>query len=151
MSIREILDTEFEQECESCGAIRKIPDSDVAVGVERDGQTDTKVIPLPACPNCGSREFLLRSADDEPEHPSPGSFGHRHRLMVDVLHNKLVKKGRVSEGIDSQKAQGRKRPKKELDKWFKDGMKIRRPKENPEENKEEPSPEIIQPMEEPHE
>jgi len=151
MSIREILDTEFEQECDSCGAIRTIADGDVTVGIEREGQVDPKVIPLPPCQNCGATEFLLRSADDEKEHSSPGCFGHRHRLMVDVLHTKLVKLGQVTDGIDPKKAQGHEHHKKELDKWFKEGMKIRRPKENPEENKEEPSPKIIQPSEEPHE
>ncbi len=126
MAIREILDTEFEQECETCGAVRLIPEGDVAVGIEHNGQLDSKVVALPACPNCGSREFLVRSADDEPEHPSPGSFGHRHRLMVDVLHSKLAKRGRVTEGIDPSKAQGRERTAEELDRWFKGRLRIRR-------------------------
>jgi hypothetical protein len=126
MAIREILDTEFEQECETCGTVRLIPEGDVTAGIERDGQLDSKVVSLPACASCGAREFLIRSADDEAEHPSPGSFGHRHRLMVDVLHSKLVKQGRVTGGIDPSKAQGRERTAEELDRWFKGRLRIRR-------------------------
>jgi hypothetical protein len=130
MAIREILDTEFEQECEHCGDIHSVADSDATVGLERDGQLDTKVVTLPSCPNCGSQEFLLRSGDDEPEHPSPGSFGHRHRLMVDVLHSKLVKAGRVATGIDPTAAQGKERTPEELTRWFKGRMRVRRRKES---------------------
>ena len=130
MTIREIFESEFEQECESCGAVRNVADSDVQVGVEHEGQLDTKIVSLPVCPNCGAREYLLRSADNEPEHPSPGSFGHRHRLMVDVLHSKLVKEGRVSQGIDPASAQGKERTPEELDRWFKGQMRLRRGKES---------------------
>jgi len=143
MAIREILDTEFEQECEVCSAVRWIPEDDVTVGIERDGQLDPKVVALPACSTCGSREFLICSADDEPEHPSPGSFGHRHRLMVDVLHSKLVKRGRVTEGIDPTKAQGRERTAEELDRWFKGRLRIRR--EDEREGKTRPEVEPVEP------
>jgi|GEM_PF-1996994 len=129
MTIREIFESEFEQECEVCGSVRRVPDADVVVGVARDGQLDEKVVQLPVCPVCGAREFLIRSADDEPEHPSPGSFGHRHRLIVDVLHSKLVKHGRITDGIDPQKAQGRERALEELDRWFKGRLRVQRAKE----------------------
>lgn len=143
MAIREILDAEFEQECEVCGAVRRIPEDDVTVGIEQDGQLDPKVVALPACSNCGSREFLIRSADDEPEHPSPGSFGHRHRLMVDVLHTRLVKRGRVAEGIDPTKAQGRERSAEELERWFKGRLRVRR--EDEQEGRARPEPEPTEP------
>ena len=129
MALREIMDTEFEQECEACGAVRRISDADVSVGIEHHGQLDPKVISLPACSSCGSREFLVRSADDEPEHPSPGSFGHRHRLMVDVLHSKLVKLGRVTEGIDPGTAKGREPTAEDLGRWFKGQLRIQRENE----------------------
>ena len=141
MPIRELLDTEFEQECDKCGAVRTIAETEVEVGVERDGQIDTKVVPLPACPNCGSKEFLIRSSDDEPEHPSPGCFGHRHRLVVDVLHSKLVSQGKVKEGIDPDQARGRERTPEELEQWFKGRMRIRRKKEQ----RRPPEPEPIEP------
>jgi hypothetical protein len=144
MAIREILDTEFEQECEACGTVRLIPEGDVTVGIEREGQLDSKVVPLPACASCGAREFLIRSADDEPEHPSLGSFGHRHRLMVDVLHSKLLKQGRVTVGIDPSKAQGRERNAEELERWFKGRLRIRREDET--EGKRRPEPEPVEPV-----
>ena len=129
MSLREILDTDIEQECDVCGAIRAIPEDDVTVGVEKEGQLDARVIPLPPCANCGATEFLISSAENEAEHPSPGSFGHRHRLMVDALHSKLVKKGKVAAGIDTAKAKGKERTTGELNKWFKGSMKLERLKE----------------------
>ncbi len=143
MTIREIFENEFGQECEVCGAVRRVPDADVSVGVERDGQFDTKVVQLPNCSSCGAREFLIRSADNEPEHPSPGSFGHRHRLMVDVLHGKLVKEGRIADRIDPQKAQGQARSSEELDRWFKGRLRAQRMKEQ--EGGIRPEPEPAQP------
>jgi hypothetical protein len=140
MAIREIFEDDIEQACEVCGAVRRVPDTDVVVGVERDGQFDAKVVQLPNCSSCGAREFLIRSADDEPEHPSPGSFGHRHRLMVDALHSKLVKEGRVADGIDPQKAQGRERSSEELDRWFKGRLRAQRMKEQDGGIKPEPEP-----------
>jgi hypothetical protein len=140
MAIREIFEDDIEQTCEVCGAVRRVPDTDVVVGVERDGQFDAKVVQLPNCSSCGAREFLIRSADDEPEHPSPGSFGHRHRLMVDALHSKLVKEGRVADGIDPQKAQGRERSSEELDRWFKGRLRAQRMKEQDGGIKPEPEP-----------
>ncbi|MBN2528954.1 MAG: hypothetical protein JXR76_21375 [Deltaproteobacteria bacterium] len=129
MPLREIRDTDIEQECDVCGAIHAVPEDDVTVGVETEGQLDARVIPLPPCANCGATEYLISSADNEAEHPSPGSFGHRHRLMVDALHSKLVNKGRVAAGIDTAKAKGKERTTDELNKWFKGSMKLQRLKE----------------------
>jgi len=145
MAIKEILDTEFEQECEACGNVRRISDTDVVVGIEREGQFDSKVVQLPTCTNCGAREFLIRSADDEPEHPSPGSFGHRHRLVVDVLHTKLVDQGRVSDGIDPAKARGRERSAEELERWFKGRLRVQREDEQEGRGGGRPEPEPIEP------
>jgi hypothetical protein len=140
MAIREILDTEFEQECEVCGYVRRIPDIDVTVGIERGEQLDANVVPLPACTNCGAREYLIRSADDEPDYPTPGSFGHRHRLIVDVLHSRLVQQGRVTEGIDPSKARGREPTAEELEKWFKGRLQVQREREQEGKDQIEPVP-----------
>ena len=90
MSIHEMTSTEVVQRCGRCAAENRIALDTLEVGVARDEQTDASVVPLPACPTCRSTEFLLRSPNDEPAHPAPGSFGHLHRLLVDEMHAELV-------------------------------------------------------------
>ena len=94
MSIREITDTDIEQLCENCGQTRRLNLADLKVGVIREKQPIANVVRLPQCESCGSAEFLFPSGKDEPDHPSPGSFGHLHRILVDVLHSQLLKEGR---------------------------------------------------------
>ena len=91
MTIQEITSDEVEQCCENCGQTRRLKLADLTVGVTREEEPpDAKVVPLPKCENCGAAEFLFPSPEDEPDHPSPGSFGHLHRIMVDVLHSQLL-------------------------------------------------------------
>ncbi|GAB4212031.1 MAG: hypothetical protein OHK0013_34290 [Sandaracinaceae bacterium] len=129
MSIHEMTSTEVVQRCGKCAAENRIALDTLEVGVARDEQTDASVVPLPACPTCRSTEFLLRSPNDEPAHPAPGSFGHLHRLLVDEMHAELVKRKKV---IPLLKANpGRVDPKlakpvaaEELARWFPQGLKI---------------------------
>ena len=96
MAIQEITSTELVQRCAKCDRENRIALASIEVGIERDDQVEDSVVPLPECPTCRSREFLLRSpVEEEQEHPVVGSSGHLHRLLVDELHSELVKKGRV--------------------------------------------------------
>ena len=99
MAIQEITDTEIVQRCAGCDRENRVALANLAVGVERGEQVEDGVVPLPECPTCRSREFLVRSPASEQAHPSQGSSGHLHRLMVDELHSQLVKKGRVVERL----------------------------------------------------
>ena len=130
MTIRELNTDSLKQECAKCGAIRDIDFAEIAVGVEREGQVDDAIVPLPPCSNCGATEYLIRSPKDEPQHPSPGSFGHRHRLLTDKLHARLVAQGKLADGFSTGNAPTTKEPgDAELSKWFKDGLKLERPQE----------------------
>jgi hypothetical protein len=123
MAIREIRTSDFEQECAKCGGVRAVPFSNVEVGVVRDTQANSKIIPLPACATCGATEFLMRSPDAV-VHPAPGSYGHMHSVLVDELHAKLVKANRVANGIDS-KTLTLKEPSAETIGWyFPGGLKL---------------------------
>ena len=129
MSIHEMTSTEVLQRCGKCAAENRIALDTLEVGVARDEQTDGSVVPLPACPTCRSTEFLLRSPNDEPAHPAPGSFGHLHRLLVDEMHAELVKRKKVIPLLKDN--QGRVDPKlakpvaaEELGRWFPQGLKI---------------------------
>ena len=102
MAIQEITDLDIVQRCAVCDRENRVALANLAVGVERDDQVEDGVVPLPECPTCRSREFLVRSPASEQAHPSQGSSGHLHRLMVDELHSQLVKKGRVVERLVSK-------------------------------------------------
>ncbi len=99
MAIQEITDTEIVQRCAGCDRENRVALASLAVGVEREDQVEDSVVPLPERPTCRSREFLVRSPTSEQGHPSQGSSGHLHRLMVDELHSQLVKTGRVVERL----------------------------------------------------
>lgn len=100
MAIQEITSTELVQRCAKCDRENRIALSNLEVGLERDEQVDEAIVPLPECPTCRSREYLLRSPLEEQTYPAQqGSAGHLHRLLVDELHAQLVKRGRVVERI----------------------------------------------------
>ena len=123
MAIREIRVSDFDQECAKCGAVRALTFSSVEVGVARDNQVDGRIIPLPSCASCGATEFLLRSPVGE-EHPSQGSYGHKHRLLVDMLHARLVQRGRLAEGLKPAEVPTKEPPAAVIDRWFKDGLRL---------------------------
>ena len=124
MPIREIRTDDLDQECAKCGAINTVADGDIAAGVVRESNTNTNLVALPVCPVCGSAEFLLRSPDQEDEYPSQGSYGHKHKLLVDKLHAKLVQRGRIGEGLKPEDVALKEPPAAVMDKWFKDGLKL---------------------------
>lgn len=111
MAIQEITSTELVQRCAKCDRENRIALASIEVGVERDEQIEDDVVPLPECPTCRSREFLIRSPVDEQEYPAQyGSAGHLHRLLVDELHSQLVKRGRVVERIRNKAGEVLTRP-----------------------------------------
>ncbi|MGE0325899.1 MAG: hypothetical protein AB7K71_17075 [Polyangiaceae bacterium] len=65
------------QRCALCERQRRIPQADLP-------KPEASTLTLPAC-ECGAVESLIGAPPGEPPHPSPGSVGHRHRLLVDAL------------------------------------------------------------------
>lgn len=126
MAIQEITETEIVQRCAVCDGENRVSVGDLAVGIERDDQAEDGVIQMPECPRCHAREFLLRSPGEEQEHPSPGSAGALHRLLVDELHSELVKKGRVIGRLKERvsKVPTRPLPSATRAALFKDGLKL---------------------------
>jgi len=126
MPIRELRDANLDQECIECGEVRAVAFDEIETGVGQGDQFDSGIVPLPECPKCGAREFLIRSAEGE-EHPSPGSYGHLHRLLVDALHARLVKAERVVVGLDPKGVLLREPTEEVIGKWFKGGLVLPRP------------------------
>ena len=121
MPIRELTRDSLVQRCANCDIESCIPLTELEAGTAYPGGVDPLVIRLTPCPKCQSVEFLLRSPNDEPDHPAPGSFGHRYRLLVDHLHAKLVERGQVPPGTVADA------PKRRVDddalrQWFPNGL-----------------------------
>ena len=126
MPIRELRNADLDQECAKCGVVVTIPVNAIVAGVSRDGQTNANVIAMPVCATCGAAEFLLRSPVGE-EHPSQGSFGHKHKLLVDTLHARLVKANRVANGIDAKTVPLKEPSPETIGRYFSAGLKLPRP------------------------
>jgi hypothetical protein len=132
MAILEVTATEVVQRCAKCDTENRIALAGLEVGVARDAQTDSRTIPLPVCPTCGSREFLIRTPDGDPEHPAQGSFGHLHRMLVDHLHAELVKDDRVLPVLRDERGRADQRIARPIsqakrDRWFQRGIRIEVP------------------------
>ena len=124
MTINEITEQSIEQTCDFCGHVRSSNMDDLTVGIATNSHINADVVPLPPCESCGAAEYLIPSAEDAPDHPAQGSFGHRHAILVDVLHERLVQRGRVTSGIDATMLKKKKHSPEEINHWFKDGMKL---------------------------
>ena len=128
MTIREITDTTLEQTCDACGRVRSANMEDLIIGtaIATDLGTDLNVdvIPLPTCDQCGAVEFLIPTTEDAPDYPAQGSFGHKHAILVDVLYDRLIQRGRVANGIEVSGLKKKKRTEQEINRWFKDGLKL---------------------------
>lgn len=130
MAICEVSGNEVLQRCEKCSGTSLIGFAGLVVGIERGEQTDPRIVALPPCQACGSREFLIRTGDQEPEHPAPGGFGHLHQLLVDHVHAELVRQGHVTPSlrdrpVESLVAKTIKGP--EFRRWFPSGSKLAPP------------------------
>ncbi len=138
MPIQEIHEDRIDQKCAKCGEVLNIPLDDLTAGVKNGEQVMAQIIKLSPCAKCGAQEFFIRAPDDEPEHPSPGCYGHLHRLLVDDLHAKLVEREQVAEGFDLDAVSPREKLKDELKKWFPKDFKLERQAE------QEPRPDTVE-------
>lgn len=127
MPIRELFADRIEQECIACGDVHDVLFTAFTVGVKRETQINAKLMQLPACPVCGAVEFLATSPDDDPDHPSPGSFGHKHKLLVDKLNGQMVRDGRYLSGLDPATLLNKEPSDATLQQWFPGGRQLRRP------------------------
>ena len=82
-----------EQIVARCAACEKTRDVSLTGLVVQTLDRTTAIVALPPC-GCGAVEYLIRA--ERPEHPDPGSEGHRHQLLVDHLHAELVRRERVA-------------------------------------------------------
>ena len=137
MPIREIRANDLDQDCAKCGAVVTVAVSAIVAGVSHEGQVNSNVVAMPVCAACGAAEFLLRSPTGE-DHPSQGSYGHKHKLLVDKLHAKLVQRGRVAEGLTPEQVPTKEPPAAIMDKRFKDGLKLPPPPFQDESGRSEP-------------
>lgn len=129
MAITELTDTEVVQHCTKCSRQNRIAIDALEAGVAHGDQPDGRIVPLPACPTCRSTEFLIRSPDDEPAHPAPGSFGHLHRMLVDVLHAGLIEREKVIPVLKDHHSNidvsfARPISDDDIQRWFPKGLKI---------------------------
>lgn len=123
MPIEELTNEDVLQRCSACQSTARVRLAALSIGV---GSTlpedvDGRVLRLPQCPTCKAEEFLIRSIDGQPV-PTPGSYAHLHRLLVDQLHAQLAKAGRVDKRLGKLKlseltAANRKE-------FFPDGLKL---------------------------
>ncbi|HEU4411835.1 MAG TPA: hypothetical protein VFS43_41730 [Polyangiaceae bacterium] len=112
---------ELVQACAVCGARSRHPLAALRASPFEGVERGAGVVALAPCAPCGAVEFLLPSPEGEPEHPSPGSRGHLHRLLVDHLHARLLAAG--GDGGEP----GRPRPgpsDEELRRWFPGGLRL---------------------------
>jgi hypothetical protein len=142
MAIHEVTTTDVLQHCEACDDEHRVLIDDLEVGVAHDQQVDGRLVPMPPCPVCGAVEFLVRAPDNEPEHPSQGSFGHLHRMMVDELHAELITRDKVNTAL--RDGEGNVPPSlakplstEKRDRWFSKGLRARRKVEQAERTSEE--------------
>ena len=126
MTIQEIHDDSIDQQCEFCKTFRQLNFTQMTVGEGCADRLNSRIICLPLCENCQTVEYLVCSSEDEPEHPSPGSFGHRHRLLVDVLRDRLIQSGQVVEGLELDEDKVQEPTQQEIDRWFEDGLRLER-------------------------
>jgi len=134
MPIDELTSEDVIHSCVACGATRRLALSALASG--GNGQPVAPdvggggVLQLPAC-ECGVVEFLMASPPGEPPHPSPGSLGHLHRLLVDALHAEVARRA-LAPGEGSEEGEGSRAPAvtadAELRAWFPQGLRMPRPR-----------------------
>jgi hypothetical protein len=127
MPIEELTSDSLVQRCAHCSAQNTIPLTGLSVGMGGLGKDDVDpaIIRVPACRGCRAEEFLVRSSDDEPDHPLPGSYGHRHRLLVDHLHGILADAARVHPHVDARSV--RRVARAELEPWFGESLTLTAP------------------------
>jgi hypothetical protein len=71
----------------------------------------------------------VRTSAKDGEHPSPGSFAHLHRLLVDTLHARLARQVQAADGAGAVMALAPEPAAEELERWFKGPLRLRRENE----------------------
>jgi hypothetical protein len=133
MAIYEVTTNDVLQRCEKCGSKNTIALGSLEAGKEWGDAVDEHLVQLPPCPTCGATECLIRTPHDEPEYPVPGSFGHLHRLLVDSVHEKLVRQGRMVGALKKRKVESlisKTVAEKKHEKWLPSGLKLKLPEES---------------------
>jgi hypothetical protein len=104
MPIEELTNEEVLQRCTGCQSATRVRLATLSVGVGSvvPEDIDGRILRLPACTTCKAEEFLIRSVDGQPM-PTPGSYAHLHRMLVDQLHAQLAKAGRVDKRLGKLK------------------------------------------------
>lgn len=123
MPIREVLDETIEQECGHCRSVHKVPYLQMSVGLALEGLADDMSVILPLCPSCGAQEFLFAFEGDD---SFPGSYGHLHRLLVNIVYRRLIDEDVVKSSL-SQKNLPQVADSEVLHKWFPNGFRLHRP------------------------
>jgi len=128
MALHEINRQHVLQRCSRCDSDNRASLDALEVGVARREDVDDGLVQLPPCPSCRSTEFLIRADEGEPENPTPGSFGHLHRLLVDHLHAELLQRGRLHAGLKAKLGKrtvvARPLTQEARERWFPKGLKI---------------------------
>lgn len=131
MALHEITQQHVMQRCSRCDSDNRTAIDLLEVGVARHDDVDDSLVQLPPCPSCRSTEFLVHSDAGEPTHPSPGSYGHLHRLLVDHLHAELIQRERLHSALNSRA--GNKKlvvsplTQEVRERWFPHGLRLEAP------------------------
>jgi hypothetical protein len=98
MPIVSLTATALEHVCSGCGQTHRVRLDKIRLGVSiaAEQRANKDVIRLPACPECGALEHLVRSWAVPTR---PGADGHQgeHRRLVNRLAAMLKAKGKVDE------------------------------------------------------
>lgn len=127
MPIRELFTDHIEQECYPCGAVRDVKLADFTVGVKRAEHVSGQLMQLPPCPVCGAVEFLVASSEQAAL--TPGSFSHKHRLLVGALYAQMVRAGRHLGELGPASLSDIEPPADALKEWFPSGLRLELPAE----------------------
>jgi len=118
MPILEVTNTHLTQRCATCEGLRELGFRELTPTSD-----EGDVLALPAC-SCGSVEFLVGAPQDEPPHPSPGSFGHLHRLVVDTLVALVREAMEDDEELPIADAVSQQLGQEAVQMWFPDGVSL---------------------------
>jgi hypothetical protein len=124
MPIQSLSARSLQQRCIACGALRSIGLEQLETGILSEHEDAASVVVLPTCNGCGSVEFLFGSSEDQPEHTSPGSYGHLHRLLVNQLHAELLDADQISAESRSRTPRLKRPGDSVLAQWFPHGLTI---------------------------
>ena len=124
MPIRELHTDSLQQQCASCRGLHTISFDALTVGIKNNRQVHAHGIAMPPCAHCGAREFVFPSKPDISPHPVSGSYGHRHRLLVDELTAILVRHGRFLQEAAADIGSSRPLSRRDRKRWFPNGLRL---------------------------